>query len=810
MSINLYFSLRDEVSPELQKILKNTKTAKDAMDEMGKAVAKTEDRMSDFGIEMSGVSKKVQEAKKAWQQAENALGSLSDEADENTRKLQENETAAARLNYKNAIKEQQKLRSEFKQTSKILDGQRGDLEKLTDAASKSNNRFSAIFSGSKSGGNPLSTLGKAGIAGAVGSIMSEGLQAQASAWFTSNMSGRDAKMAGSTVGGALSGATTGAAVGSIFGPVGTLVGGLGGAALGGVSGWLSGNAQEKEEFEEYRKSKVQDTFSTVLSDYQENSEAGQALAQSREQIKLSLKTLLKDEQAANQLFDDMKTYAMATQYTVDELAGTTRLLSVGFKDTDDILNWMTNLSDAAAVIGMDESDMQEMTRALTKTKNLGKATREFLDMFSDRGVDVYGYLSETLKVSQEGLFEKIRKGEVSASTVLKSLDAGIKKDYGGGAYKVGEETFAGKLNTLAGLKDDVFKNSYGEAYNETRLDSINEQIEFLQGEYGEKISKLMEIMGKWDAELENKKDQLEMDNWKAWVDGIDNVPEGMKESFEVIQNVFSIFPKEIGEPLSATVGGISEGLGNINASAANLNLQKGTAELLDFSNQLIGINTTFKEQSEELFGYIGQLNGGDVYASYAAMMGKSQIDFFNSSQYQEHNMKNKDALYGINKELADPNTVENLKGTLERVMGDGLEGADAALERWDGPEILRQKFSNLNLGINITPTIRSSASTVNSVLSQTTSIVKSILPFGKGHASGLTRVPYDNYPALLHQGERVLTAQEVRQGERSSGGVTVTITGNTFTGSSPADARSIAEQVAAEVARKLLQASRIT
>ena len=48
------------------------------------------------------------------------------------------------------------------------------------------------------------------------------------------------------------------------------------------------------------------------------------------------------------------------------------------------------------------------------------------------------------------------------------------------------------------------------------------------------------------------------------------------------------------------------------------------------------------------------------------------------------------------------------------------------------------------------------------------------------NASGLTRVPYDNYPALLHQGERVLTAQETRQADRASGGIQVTITGNTF------------------------------
>jgi len=38
-----------------------------------------------------------------------------------------------------------------------------------------------------------------------------------------------------------------------------------------------------------------------------------------------------------------------------------------------------------------------------------------------------------------------------------------------------------------------------------------------------------------------------------------------------------------------------------------------------------------------------------------------------------------------------------------------------------------------------------------------------------GHAVGLNRVPRDNYPAMLHQGEKVLTAQEVRQGKGDNG-----------------------------------------
>lgn len=44
------------------------------------------------------------------------------------------------------------------------------------------------------------------------------------------------------------------------------------------------------------------------------------------------------------------------------------------------------------------------------------------------------------------------------------------------------------------------------------------------------------------------------------------------------------------------------------------------------------------------------------------------------------------------------------------------------------------------------------------------------------HASGLHRVPYDNYVAVLHEGEQILTANQARQGMPSG----VTITGNTL------------------------------
>jgi hypothetical protein len=50
------------------------------------------------------------------------------------------------------------------------------------------------------------------------------------------------------------------------------------------------------------------------------------------------------------------------------------------------------------------------------------------------------------------------------------------------------------------------------------------------------------------------------------------------------------------------------------------------------------------------------------------------------------------------------------------------------------------------------------------------------LPLYYNHAIGLPRVPYDNYPAMLHQNERVLTAQEARNMDRSGSPVVINLT----------------------------------
>ena len=69
------------------------------------------------------------------------------------------------------------------------------------------------------------------------------------------------------------------------------------------------------------------------------------------------------------------------------------------------------------------------------------------------------------------------------------------------------------------------------------------------------------------------------------------------------------------------------------------------------------------------------------------------------------------------------------------------------------------------------------------------------------YAYGLDRVPYDDFPALLHEGERVLTAREAREADSKPGrSISITITGNQF--GVGVSAEEIAERLADQIELK--------
>lgn len=97
-------------------------------------------------------------------------------------------------------------------------------------------------------------------------------------------------------------------------------------------------------------------------------------------------------------------------------------------------------------------------------------------------------------------------------------------------------------------------------------------------------------------------------------------------------------------------------------------------------------------------------------------------------------------------------------------------------------------------------TDKSYASKVGSLTQQANPGAFSSYAAARSYAYGLHRVPYDNFPSLLHEDERVLTAREARELDQQKPTINISVTGNTFTGATPEE---VGEKVVTMLLSKL-------
>lgn len=621
----------DRYSDVLKTLSKTTKAFSDDVDSLEEGLYALNKNKYTLKLDAKKAQQALKEAEKQFDLTHSAADGLKMEL--------------AQANYDNVVRNLNAVTKEARNTEKAI-------SKLENRSGGGGGGGAANF-----GKSVVQALAISGITDSAKQLLSQGATTLAGSAF-----GNEGGMLFSN---ALSMATSGASAGfMVAGPAGALVG----AGIGGLVGLGSGALQSYESRDSAFKSYVQDSVQEQLDEQSKSLTSGSTIAAGRETDKISFATLFGSQETADSYLSDLVSMANSTPFLYDDLTSMSKTLATYDYDADSILPVLQTIGDAGAALGQSTNDMTAVATAIGRMKSSNKTSLEYLNILNDRGIGAVGMLADAYGVDQGTMYSMISKGEIAGQDAARIILDTLSDSFAG-SMEAQSKTFSGITSTIEGLQQEL-DNAMGEGYNQTRMQGLEAQKEWLDGDNGQEMQEAYAAIGAWKASLENAKEQYIRD---AMNDAMGS------EAYKTAEAEGDA--AEMGRILmQAKIAGMNE-----------YNANEGKDE----------------ELAQEL-----------------SLIESVRDDAALNSAYW-------DAGYTLGQEFSKGRTAATNEAMVE--------------EAW--------RLSGRTKGRHVTN--------------------------WNARAIGIDYVPYDNFPALLHEGEKVLTAGEARQEKNGVGGIQIVINGMT-------------------------------
>lgn len=509
-----------------------------------------------------------------------------------------------------------------------------------------------------------------------------------------------------------------------------------GAALGGIIGVIQGNAQVFEKKDDSFKQYYQEQYKSLIEEQNNSLSSGSGIASSREQNKISFSTLLGGDKNATSYLKDVTKFASDTPFEYDDLTKISKTLLAYRYKQNEIIPLLTKVGDAGSALGMSTDDMTWVATALGRMKSTGKTSLEYLNPLLERGIPVWDYLAKASGKTNKQVQEMASKGLIPGEKAARAIADYMGYDFAGNMKKQAQ-TYSGLVSTLEDANAQI-NNAMGEGYNEERKKGLQSQINYLSGDSGTKMQEAYNQIGQWKASLENLAEQFKRNALSSVMDGSVSSEFSSKtqERLSEMYKEYTRYAADGSKEAGAKMGAL---LAEAQAIAQDeYNASEG-AQLA------IQTNKTLAENIKNDAG----LNQSYWDAGY--QMGK-QFSLGLASAIKDKSDDNK-----ITFGLSNSGVVsidKNPSNAITNLFG----GSNGNIQSSD-----KNKFG-----------------------------------FGPGYAVGLSYVPYNNFPTVLHEGERVLTASENRAYGQNAAPV---ITGNSFIIREDADIQKVAIEIVRQMNR---------
>lgn len=680
--VGIVMTLRDRISSTMKSIAASGKALSSDFEDLYERVEATENRQTALAKALSKTKTSIAQQSDTVKAAQKAWNTLRREKDATAESIADAERA-----YREESEKLEQLKNNLNEYTEASKDARAETKELYAEWRKVRQDMDAS-GGSGGGSSPsggsgdglLAQLGKAGLYKMVGDVASQ--------WADTLAGSALGDAGGSLFSSALSGAGSGAAIGTMINPgLGTAIG----AVVGAGAGLLTGGAQIFEAKDDAFKSYVQDAAENAASDQETAVSSGSTIAGSREQTRMAFAQRFGSDEAAGDYLRQVEEMAARTNYSYDEITGYAKLLLNSYS-ADETFGVLQSLSDATAGLGLSSSDVNVMISGLSRMRTTGKATQEYLNYFSERGVDVYAALGQSLGVDKSHVAGLVTDGAVDGAQAAEAILEYINQEFGGLSEKL-MGTYDAMVDNLSDAEANLQARA-GEGYNEERKKGIQAQQEWLD-QSGDSLGDAYGMIGQWKASLENLAEQYE------------------REALDAVMT------------------------GSISDLWADSSQRERLEELAAEYQQALA---DYEAGSEEAGAAMGKLLAeaqvmaqNEYNASDGAQLAlQAQLEL--ADQIREDTTSNSafwDAGYQKGQEYSK-GLVNGMKDDFKETLAAANKGYYAAASgEYDGP--------------------------------------------APKYAYGLQRVPYDNFPALLHEGERVLTASEARTMSAGSGGVTIQV-----------------------------------
>lgn len=536
---------------------------------------------------------------------------------------------------------------------------------------------------------------------------------------------------------------------------------------------------------------------------------GMAYNRQMEDYTTNFKVMLGSLTAAQAKVEELKTMAAKTPFAMEDLAGATQTLLAFGVQSEKTTSVIQRLGDIS--LG-NAQRMDSLSRAYGKAAAQGKLTGEVVQMMVDAGFNPLLQISEATGESMEALQKRMSAGAVSVD----ELDLALRRatSEGGQFYKGMEEaskTLSGQLSTL----EDNWNALLGKA-----MSPVSEQLsDKILPKAIESLDRLSDALFGVGTDAESAKKKLFLDtegneidpstNLLTWVqDVMTEWTNGVKEDQTTVQGYVDTFNANT-ESIKAALLKRIEDTTNPMTEEEITAAQAKIAEIEGLQNE---VETLLQKRAG---GYI-TADEEKRLNTIVETLSTMQQELETSASFEENIVTPWERMVNAAGDIA-ADGIDKLAGFLEWCAADGDNAGEALTVIASGlGGLVGLKLGVLvagpvggligllagasagtvitNLG-KITNKLREAANQASRLLGLQSEVLKygnvpsDVLAYrgktGKAvatspttgyidegsHAVGLDYVPYNEYRALLHEGEAVLTKSEAnawRKGEGKS------------------------------------------